>query len=222
MAPFAGIGGFVVRLFGFGRFEFNPQLCEVCIGSIGKHRGGAEVDVSLLFVDVRGSTSLGERVTPSQFRGLLDRFYRTVAMAVDRHDGVIDNMVGDGVMAMWIPAFTSGQHARSAIDAGIEVLERIDKHAEDVRLPVGGGVHTGVAYVGVVGDEQSLDFTTLGDAPNTASRVGSAANEGELLVTRAAAIAAGLSVDLLETRVLELKGKAEPVEILVVRQPVAA
>lgn len=218
LVPFSGVGGAALKLLGWRRFKLNPQICSMCIRFLEKHTGGAEVEISLLFVDVRGSTPLAEKITPSEFTGLLNRFFEATTSAVDAHDGVIDHLVGDGVMAMWIPAFARGHHAQNAIAAGIDLLDAMEEGGLADQLPVGGGVHTGIAYVGTVGsDRGSLDFTSLGDTPNTAARLGSAAGAGELLVSQAAALAAGISVEHAERRYLDLKGKSAPVEAWVVR-----
>ena len=167
--------------------------------------------MSLLFTDVRGSTTLAEQMTPSQFRSLLDRFFKTVFEAVDAHDGVIDHIVGDGVMAMWTPNVGGSSHARLAVEAGRSLA--VNLASDPVlgqELPAGVGVHTGVAWVGVVGEIGAHDFTVLGDAPNTAARLGSAAGSRELAMSDAIAAAAEVDTSTLERRVFELKGKSEP------------
>ena len=209
-APFNGPYAPLLRLIGKGRWELNQQICKICISGLGRHRGGAEVPVSLLFADVRGSTSLAEQMTPSEFTASLNRFFSAVFKAVDSEAGIIDHIAGDGVMAMWVPGFSGDAHAERAVASGRQLAFTV---ANDPDLggsfPVGVGVHTGVAYVGVVGEIGSLDFTVLGDAANTAARLGDAALGGELVLSDAIVSAAGVDTTNLERRSMELKGKAE-------------
>src|SRR5437899_10944253 len=89
-APFKGVGGLVVRPW-FGPWERNPQLCKNCMKQLTKRGvGGAEVEISLLFADIRGSTGLGERLTPAEFTALLNAFYRLAVQSIIDHDGVVD------------------------------------------------------------------------------------------------------------------------------------
>lgn len=210
-APFKGPFAPLLRLRGFRPWQLNRRLCHHCFNGIDKARGGAEVPVSLLFADVRGSTSLAEEMSARDFRTVVDRFYKLVFGAVDRNRGVVDHLAGDGVMAMWTPRFGGKDHPAHAIDAGREVAEDLmtDRSLRG-RVPAGVGVHTGTAWIGVVGESGAHDFTVLGDAPNTVARLGSAAQSGELLVSPAIAEAVRLDTSALEQRRLALKGKADP------------
>lgn len=210
MAPFAGPVAPLFRLVGFRRWSLNQQMCRFCIRDLDKHKGGAEIPVSLLFADVRGSTTLAETMSPSAFTTSLDRFFSLVFQAVDSESGVIDHIVGDGVMAMWIPGFVGHDHPNRAVAAGRQLARSLGD-APDLgdAFPAGVGVHTGVAYVGVVGHAGSHDFTVLGDAPNTAARLGSAAAGGELAMSEEIAKSAHIDTAGMENRLLDLKGKSE-------------
>lgn len=208
--PFAGPFVGLLRLFRFRPWHLNRQLCYHCFHGIDRARGGAEVSVSLLFADVRGSTTLAERMPARDFRTILDRFYKVVYAAVDKNQGVIDHLAGDGVMALWTQRFGGKDHPFHALNAGRQLVA--DLMTDSVlrgRIPAGVGVHTGTAWVGVVGESGAHDFTVLGDAPNTAARLGSAAQSGELLISSSIADVVGLDTRSLEERHLELKGKAE-------------
>ena len=122
-APFHGIGGALLKPW-FGPWERNPQLCKNCMKALTKQGvGGAEVEISMLFVDIRGSTGLGERLGPAAFAALLTAFYRLAADAVVATDGVVDKFVGDEVIGLYIPSYAGRDHARKAIDAGRRLLE---------------------------------------------------------------------------------------------------
>ena len=220
-APFGGIGGAVVKHFGFGRFPGNPSMCEACIGQWRKAGvRGAEIDVTLLFADIRGSTALGERLRPAEFRAYLDRFYRIGTDSIQRHDGLVDKLVGDEVIGLFFGGVTGQDHAAAAIAAGMELLERCATAgaAATGPIPVGAGVHTGEAYVGATGPDGAVDdFTALGDVVNSTARLASAAGAGELLVSVEAARQSGRMNDPAEHRQLELRGRHESLDVLVLR-----
>ena len=211
-APFGNPGNLFLRFLGFGPSKLNRRLCRMCFHSVAKKPGGAEVELSMLFADVRGSTALAERMPAQEFSRLMARFYGTAAQVVDRADGIVDKFVGDEVVALFVPGFVSGNHAEKAVSAAHELLEQT---RDDI--PVGAAVHTGVAYVGRVGEGDACDFTALGDAVNTTARLASAAGAGELLVSSGAAGAAAMDTAGLETRTLDLRGREEAVAAWVVR-----
>ena len=218
-APFHGIGAPFMRLIGRGQWPKNPRYCTGCFTFLRSMPGGAEVELSMLFADVRGSTPLAERLGPSAFSKLINRFFSVASELVVQSDGVVEKFVGDEVTALYIPGWAGPQHARVAIDTGLRLL-RATGHGErgGPWVPIGIGVHTGTAYVGTVGDAEGVnDFAALGDAANTAARLAGVAREGELLASETACRAAGLDVLELEQRDLELKGKREPVRVRVLR-----
>jgi adenylate cyclase len=204
--PF-GPPGNVMRFVGFGPSRLNRRICSGCIHALEKHPGGAEVDVSLLFADVRGSTALAETIGAAEYSRLMARFYAVAAHAVDRRDGIVDKFVGDEVVALFLPGFSGADHAADAIEAAREILRETEHEDGDPWIHVGAAVHTGVAYVGTVGEDESFDFTALGDAVNTASRLASSARAGEILVSEAAAAASDLETRGLDKRTMDLRGR---------------
>lgn len=217
-APFAGVGGIVLPLAGFGRWEGNPSLCGRCFKGFDQQGpGGAEIPVSLLFADIRGSTGLAERLRPAEFTRLLERFYRLASRAVLDHDGLVDKLVGDEIVAMFIPAIAGSDHAGRAIAAAQALLSAVG--APDASpagpIPVGAAVHTGDAYVGVVGQtREAWDFTALGDPVNTTARLASEASAGELLVSIDAATAAGLDIAAVPRRTVDVRGRTESIDVI--------
>jgi adenylate cyclase len=206
-SPFHGIGGAIARLFWHGPMRDNPLLCKACFGSLAQHAGGAEVEISALFADVRGSTGLAERTSASDYRGLIQSYYRSAAVAIDHNGGIVDKFLGDGVMALFIPVITGENHAGRAISAGRAILEAVERDGLARKgLMVGAGVHTGDAFVGVVGGDEKVDFTALGDTVNIAARLGGLAGPGELLVSRTAWDRARLGTPPAE-REVEIAGR---------------
>ena len=217
-APFAGPGGVVLRRFGFARSAVNPQLCNNCLtGFVKRGITGAEIPATLLFADVRGSTSIGEAMSPTDFRAYLDRFYRLGSRAILQHDGLVDKLVGDEIIGLFFGGITGRQHAAAGVAAGRALIRAAGKPdaTHSGPIPVGAAVHTGVAYVGTTGPEGAVtDFTALGDVVNTTARVASASAAGELLVTSDAAAAAQIDSSSLPERSLRLRGRSEPISVL--------
>jgi adenylate cyclase len=182
--------------------------------------GGAEIELTMLFADVRGSTGLAEEMTATEFGRLMNRFYRIATDVLIDSDAVIDKLVGDQVIGLYLPLFTGSNHARPAIVAARRLLE-VAGHNTDQGpwLEIGVGVHSGSAYVGTVSgaDDTVTDITALGDNMNIGARLSSMARPGEVLVSEAALRVSGLDLRALELRRLELKGRSEPVEVRVIR-----
>ena len=211
-SPFSSIGGAAMRVVGKGPWPNNPSICAMCWKDMVKHKGGAEIECSLLFADVRGSTTLAEGMRPGEFKRLMSTFFIAATDILVTHEAIVDKFVGDEIIGIFVPGLTGNDHSQKAIDAGRELL-RVAREVLD--LPIGAGVHTGLAYVGTVGDGPMADFTAMGDAVNVTARLASAARAGELLVTAAALTSAGIDATALERRSLELKGKTELVEVAV-------
>ena len=221
-APFRGPGKLLTRLMMHGPSTSNPLLCSLCFGQLRAHPGGAEIEISVLFADIRGSTGIAERTSAGEFRQLVQRFYHRAAKAINEHYGTVDKFLGDGIMALFIPVMSGDRHAIRAIEAGEALLQAVgDRELVAGGVQVGVGVHTGEAFVGTVGVEDRLDFTALGDTVNVAARLGSDAGAGELLVSGVAWSASGRA-DAAERRHLTVKGRAEPLEVVVLRGSAAA
>ena len=212
--PF-GSPGNVLRFLGFGPSRINRRICSGCIHALEKRPGGAEVEATFLFADVRGSTALAESVGAEEFRRLMARFYAEAAAAVDVRNGIVDKFAGDELVALFIPGFCGADHAADALEAARELLHRTGHGEGEPWLPVGAGVHLGTAYIGTVGEDEALDFTALGDPVNAAARLAGVAAAGEILVSSAAAEAAGMEIAGLERRSLELRGRSEALEAVV-------
>lgn len=213
--PFEGVGGAVMRtVFGITPSKLNPLLCNKCEQFAHRFGGGAEVEITLLFADVRGSTGLAEKMTPTEFGGLMNRFYRAATKVLYDSGALVEKVVGDAVTGFYTPGYSGSGHARQAIEAARGILKATGHGGKkEPWIPVGIGVHTGVAYVGVVGaDAGAEDIAVFGDAANIGARLAALAGPGEILASREAAAAAGLEAAGREVRRLELKGREEPVE----------
>jgi adenylate cyclase len=218
-APFRGAGAPLMRAIGRDQSKLNPNLCIDCERVIHDNGGGVEVDLTMLFADVRGSTQLAEQSSPSEFKQLIDRFYTVATEKLILADALIDKLIGDEVTAFFVPGLAGPQHPRRAVEAAQEVL-RATGHADadGPWVPVGIGIHSGVAYVGIVGHANGMtDITVLGDVANTASRLASVAETGEIITSAAAAERAELDTHELAQRELALKGKSEALNVYVLQ-----
>ena len=204
-----------MRLIGKGPWARNPRFCTFCGESwLAKQSpGGAEVELTLLFADIRGSTPLAATMTSTDYAGVINRFFRVSANVFEHYDAILDKLVGDEVIGLFLPGYAGPEYARKAIEAAIALLNATGHGpGQEPWVPIGVGVHTGITFVGSVGARGSLsDFTAIGNAANLTARLASAAAAGEILVSEAAIEAASLDVIELEQRSLKLKGIADPV-----------
>jgi adenylate cyclase len=215
-APFSGIGGWLMPLFGHPQWSKNPKYCTGCFQMLRANHGGAEIECSLLFADVRGSTALAEQMSPIEFNRLMGRFYDAATSVLVDEGAIVDKFVGDEVIGIFIPAMATESHGGHAISAARRLL-RDTGHGPGKTpwLPVGVGVNTAVAYVGSIGQGLDTEMTAMGDAVNTTARLSSVAGAGEILIPTEAALKAGMELGGLERRSLDLKGKARAVEVVV-------
>lgn len=190
-----------------------------------EHPGGAIIELSFLFVDVRGSTTLAEGMNPAEFAGLMNRFYETATRALISSNAFIDKFVGDEVMAVYLPVFCGPNHAAAAIEGARQLLAATAwPSSRGDALPLGIGVNSGACYFGTVKgmDGSLVDWTALGDPVNVAARLAGAAGAGEALISDATCTAAGLGLADCEVRSLALKGKSEPTAVHCMRAGAAS
>jgi adenylate cyclase len=220
-APFEGPAGAVLRHVGFARFPGNPAICGSCIKDLNKVGVfGAEIQVSLLFADIRGSTGIGEQTSPTAFRAFLERFYRLSSKAILENDGMVDKFVGDEAIGLFFAGISGREHAAAAIRAARGLLDAAGRSDASPRgaIPVGAAVHTGAAFVGSTAAEGAVsDFTALGDVVNTTARLASEAAAGELLISIEAARAGDLDAPSFEHRTISVRGRSEAVEVVSLR-----
>ena len=215
-SPFRGIGGRMMKVMGRRVGRKSPHICNLCEELMPQ--GGAEVDIGVLFADVRGSTAIGERLGASQFADLLNRFYRAATDALLAHNAVIDKIVGDEVMALFIPAICGRNYRQAAVLGAEELLGALGFGNEsEPLLPVGVGVQVGHAYVGKIGTEEVNDFTALGDTVNTAARLQAAASAGEIVLGEGAYQEVADRYPDAEKRALTPRGKEQEIAIRVLR-----
>jgi adenylate cyclase len=209
-APFAGPGRWVVRPLGYRPSRKNPTVCAICVEM--SPPGGMKMTTGVLFADLRGFTARFDGGDPEEASKVLRRFYRC-AEDVLFPDAVIDKLIGDEVMAIYLPKLTRDfgstgvpavmlEHARGLLRAvGYG-------SGEPPFVEMGVGLDFGEAFVGNIGQRALYDFTAVGDVVNTASRLQAQAGGGEIVLSDR--VANGLPTPVGTRVELTLKGKSEP------------
>jgi len=196
------------------QYSKNPLFCEACLV---EPVDGVEIEITMLFADVRGSTTLAENMSASDFGNLMKHFYDKASHILINSLAIIDKFIGDEVIGLYIPGFAGTDHAQKAIFAAKELLQATGHRNNDPWLPIGIGIHTGNVYVCLVGSEGDVgDLTALGDSMNITARLASQAGAGEILVSESAFNKAAFS-SFTDKRTLELKGRSEPVNVHVIK-----
>jgi adenylate cyclase len=217
--PMSGFGGGALRFMGSAPSSFSPKLCSACEKSARQYEVGAEVNLSMIFADVRDSTPLAEAKGPSGFKEIIGRFYKETSKVLIERNAMVNRLMGDQVIALFVPRFVGKNHAEVAFEAAKDLL-RVTGHrsGSEPWIPVGAGVHTGTAYVGAVGAAEGVtEIAVLGIAPTLCARLSSKAAAGEILISEDSVKSGNLDVSVLETRLLELKGVSQPVSVRVMK-----
>jgi adenylate cyclase len=206
-APFAGFASRVLGPLGYRPSRKNPHFCATCIEFAPP--GGMTTTIGVLFADVRGFTGLAERTSPHDLSVLLRRFYALAEEALFP-EALIDKLIGDAVMALYIPLLAGLlDPQRTMLSQARKLLTGLGHgSAGGPVLEVGVGIDYGQAFVGNIGERWLFDFTAVGDVVNTASRLEGAAAGGEILVSgRLARQVRGLRAEEVH---LPAKGDARP------------
>jgi adenylate cyclase len=218
-APFKGLGAPLMRAIGKDRSHSNSTLCSDCERFVKQTNAGVEIEASLLFADIRGSTGLAEKTSAAEYGKLINRFFSVATDIFVMENGFIEKLTGDQVSGYFVPGLAGSKHPEKALKAAVRILKETG-HADRKGpwVPVGAALHIGPTYIGAVGNKEGVsEIAMLGDTANTAARLASAAGAGELLVSEAMAKRSELDLTGLEKRSLDLKGKSESIDVWVVR-----
>lgn len=159
----------------FSRFV-NPHVVKELIAHGGLSREGESRQVTLLFSDIRGFTTLSESRTPQEVVSLINRYFTRQVAVVFRNGGALDKFIGDCIMAIWGAPLDDPKHAEHAIQCALEMADTLEAFRKELADPnadfdVGIGIHSGPAVVGLIGSEQRREYTAIGDTVNLASRI---------------------------------------------------
>lgn len=209
-----------VRL--FSRFV-DPQVVKELITTEGLSREGESREVSVLFSDIRGFTSLSENRSPQEVVSLLNRYFTLQVAVVFKHGGSLDKFIGDCIMAFWGAPLDDAKHAEHAVSAALEMAEVLQDFKKELKqesgdrdadFDVGIGIHSGPAVVGLIGSDQRKEYTAIGDTVNLASRIeGLTKGVSRILISRDTMNLCADHFDFTPFGSYKVKGRAQEVEL---------
>ncbi|MBI4542426.1 MAG: FHA domain-containing protein [Gemmatimonadetes bacterium] len=199
---------------------FSPDLAKQ-IADHGEEvkLGGSKREVVILFSDIRGFTSMSEKMAPDDVAQLLREYFTEMVEIIFRHGGTLDKFIGDAIMALWGAPLATADDADKAMRAAIDMqraLVQLNQHWEATAKPhieIGIGINFGEVFAGNIGSEQRLEYTVLGDAVNTASRLCSKAGKGEIMISEPLHQRLKSPPEVEAREPIPLKGKSQPVPI---------
>ncbi len=175
---------------------------------------GVRLPITVLFADIRGFTAIAERFAPHEVVGFLNEYIGVVTPILLRHDGCIDKLLGDGVMAVFGAPIVRSDHVAQAVQAAVELQDAlVNIQSLGGLLRVGVGIHTGEAVVGNVGDVHVQDFTAIGDTVNVAARMQELARPGEVLATAEVYDQVAATYPHAPSWQAQLEGRNQPVTV---------
>ncbi|MGC1484553.1 MAG: adenylate/guanylate cyclase domain-containing protein [Candidatus Acidiferrum sp.] len=182
--------------------------------------GGESQRITLLFADVRGFTTMAEKMNPREAVEVLNEFFARMTNVIFEHDGTLDKYLGDGLMALFGAPFALQNDAEAAVRAAVDMqksLAELNKASGKTPLNIGIGIHTGEAVVGFLGTERRMDYTAIGDTVNVASRLTSQAGPGQIVISAATHARLTPQIPCSQLPAMNLKGRAEPIDVHEVR-----
>ncbi|MBC7793222.1 MAG: FHA domain-containing protein [Clostridia bacterium] len=206
-----------------GRFLSPVVVEQVLQNDVELERGGAEAQVTVLFADIRGFTSLTERTPAADVVALLNEYFDQMVEIVFRHGGILDKFIGDALMAVWGTPVRNEDDATRAVAAAQEMHEtlesfnafRRDRGLEPVEIGI--GLASGSCIAGAIGARRRMDFTVIGDCVNLASRLAGQATAGQIVSDEATFDRAGSPPSAKRREPTKVKGKAEAVQSYLMR-----
>lgn len=202
----------------FSRFV-NPHVVKEIIAQGGLSRAGESREVTILFSDIRGFTTLSESRSPQEVVSLLNRYFSKQVDVIFRHGGTLDKFIGDAIMACWGAPIDDPEHAQHAVAAALEMADTLQAFkrelgAEDADFDVGIGLHSGPAVVGLIGSDARREYTAIGDTVNLASRIeGLTKGVARILVSEETMRRCGNAFGFADRGSFPVKGRAQGVRL---------
>lgn len=205
---------------------FAPDIAEAIAGQEEAVKlGGQKRPVVVFFSDIRGFTPMSEKMLPDEIATLLTEYFTEMVEIVFEHGGTLDKFMGDAIMALWGAPIDHDDDADRAMRAAIEMMTTLEKlnakwqeDGREQQVKIGIGINFGEVFAGNIGSDRRLEYTVIGDAVNVASRLCSEAGPGEIMVSEPLlkALRSPPEIEVLEP--IELKGKAEAVQVYRVKR----
>ena len=203
----------------FERYVSKPLAETILRHQSDLQLGGEEKEVTILFCDIRRFTSLAERLPPAQVVELLNDYFTRMIQVVIDHEGMVDKLMGDSVMALFGAPLSLGNDPLRAVHCAIEMQQAVHRFnqqraAQDLPpLEMGIGINTGPVIAGNIGSATRMEYTVIGDSVNIAARLQGLAQPGQVLVSEATYRLIGEQVVAAPLAPIELKGKRIPVGV---------
>ena len=179
--------------------------------------GGQRQVITALFADIHGFTSISEQLTPEKLVGLLNRYLGAMADAVLMEEGTIDKFLGDAIMAWFNAPLPQADHALRAVRTGLQIRDSIvqlhKELPEELQLSFGIGIHTGDAVLGLIGSQERIEYTAIGDDVNTAKRIQEHSGINQVLISAQIYAAVQADVKVRPLQRIQVKGKQKPLEV---------
>jgi adenylate cyclase len=183
--------------------------------------GGKRANVTVLFSDIRGFTTMSEQMTPQEVSEILNEYFTEMEPIITQYNGVINKYMGDGVLAIFGEPIKTEHHALNAILCGIEILNKVKILREKLlsenkpKIEIGIGVNTGEVFAGNIGTEERLEYTIIGDNVNLAYRIESYNQilKTQFLISEFTYEYVKDVVDVVKLTHVEIKGKSKPIDI---------
>ena len=207
----------------FGRFISDEVVEQLLHAPSGPQLGGELRELSILFADIRGFTSISESLTPAQVVSLLNNYLGTMTEIIDTYGGTVNEFYGDGLLAFFGAPVAQSEHARTAVQCALAMnsaMEEVNRRNREIGLPeigMGLAINSGEVIVGNVGSEKRFKYGVIGSAVNIASRVQGSASDGVLLVTKSCADAAGDCFNFSNYHEISVKGLKRAIEVCEVK-----
>jgi adenylate cyclase len=205
-----------VHLNALQRF-LSPAISRKVVAEAADIRlGGESLRITVLFADVRGFTTMAEKMKPREAVEVLNEFFTRMTRVIFEHDGTLDKYLGDGVMALFGAPLALQNDAEAAVRAAANMqrcLAELNATSGKAPLNIGIGIHTGEAIVGYLGTEQQMDYTAIGDTVNVASRLTSQAGPGQIVISSATYAHIQRGIPCCPLSAMKLKGRDEPIDV---------
>lgn len=199
----------------FGKYVSKDVVTHLLKNEKSIELGGQEREVTAMFADIRGFTSLAEKMTAHEVISFLNHYFGDMTDLVFKHEGTLDKFIGDALFALWGSPLPDKQHALKAVSCALEIQHRLrTQHRKDMpRINLGIGICSGPAVIGNMGSKQRQEFTAIGDTINTASRLSGITEGGQIVITESTYKLIKDKVNCKKLPSIKVKGKEKELVI---------